>query len=121
MHQISAVENPAHRADDFYDEKLDPQDQWYDDLEGIGDPPDAGKMVDDQSDISDYEDQLKGRKRKKRDSVKVRVLCLQHCTPHCTLHSASDTFSLQIPCYHQTLYCRFLHLLCLQSLYTAPD
>ena len=80
MHQISAVENPAHRADDFYDEKLDPQDQWYDDLEGIGDPPDASKMVDDQSDISDYEDQLKGRKRKKRDSVKVGVLCLQHCT-----------------------------------------
>ncbi|KAK7484664.1 hypothetical protein BaRGS_00024072 [Batillaria attramentaria] len=44
MHQISAVENPAHRLDDFYDDKLDSQDQWYDDLEGLGDPPDAGEM-----------------------------------------------------------------------------
>ncbi|XP_076448356.1 zinc finger protein ubi-d4 A-like [Babylonia areolata] len=69
MHQINAVENPAHR-EDFYDEKLEGQDQWYDDLEGIGEPPDAGEMVDDQSDISDYEDQLKGRKRRKKESVK---------------------------------------------------
>lgn len=71
MHQISAVENPAHRLDDFYDDKLDSQDQWYDDLEGLGEPPDAGEIVDDQSDISDYEDQLKGRKKKKAPAVKV--------------------------------------------------
>lgn len=73
MHPISAVENPAHRLDDYYDDKLDSQDQWYDDLEGIGEPPDAGEMVDDQSDISDYEDQLRGRKRKKAAVSKVRL------------------------------------------------
>ncbi|PVD38756.1 hypothetical protein C0Q70_01379 [Pomacea canaliculata] len=72
MHPISAVENPAHRLDDYYDDKLDSQDQWYDDLEGIGEPPDAGEMVDDQSDISDYEDQLRGRKRKKAASSRGR-------------------------------------------------
>lgn len=40
-------------------------------MEGIGEPPDAGEMVDDQSDISDYEDQLKGRKKKKPAAPKV--------------------------------------------------
>ena len=60
-----------HRSDDTYDEKIDSQDKWYDEMEAIGEIADVSKHVDDHSDISDYEDQLRARKRKKKESVKV--------------------------------------------------
>lgn len=67
MHQISAVENPSHRLDDHHDySHLEGADVWYDELDELGEPPDDGAMADDQSDISDFEDSLRGgRKRKK--------------------------------------------------------
>ncbi|KAK7003198.1 zinc finger protein ubi-d4-like isoform X1 [Biomphalaria glabrata] len=65
MHQISAIENPAHRLDEHDFEHIETNDGWYDDVDDFGEPPDDGAMVDDQSDISDFEDSLKGRKRKK--------------------------------------------------------
>ncbi|CAG5114791.1 unnamed protein product [Candidula unifasciata] len=68
MHQISAVENPAHRLEEHEFDHLEAADNWYDDVDDFGDPPDDGAMVDDQSDISDFEDSLKGRKRKKNTS-----------------------------------------------------
>lgn len=71
MHQISAVENPVHRIDDHDFDHLDGADVWYDELDELGEPPDDGAIVDDQSDISDYEDSLRGRKRRK-----VRCLLL---------------------------------------------
>ncbi|ESO85793.1 hypothetical protein LOTGIDRAFT_130246, partial [Lottia gigantea] len=41
------------------------QDRWYyEDYDVISDPPDAGEMVDDNSDISDYEDTIKKKKKK---------------------------------------------------------
>jgi hypothetical protein len=80
MHQISAVENPAHRGEDFYDEKIETQDVWYDDVEGLGEVGESGKMADDLSDISDYEDQLKGRKRKKKETGKAKVRLTHACT-----------------------------------------
>ncbi|XP_059156548.1 zinc finger protein ubi-d4-like isoform X10 [Physella acuta] len=65
MHQINAIENPAHRLDEHDFDHLEATDGWYDDVDDFGEPPDDGAMVDDQSDISDFEDSLKGRKRKK--------------------------------------------------------
>ena len=63
MHQISTVENPAIRIEE---EKSDlSKDAWYEDYEEIDEPPDAGEMVDDQSDISDYEETYVKRRKKK--------------------------------------------------------
>ncbi|XP_041362515.1 zinc finger protein ubi-d4-like [Gigantopelta aegis] len=65
MHQISAVENPAHRpGDDDDDAQGESQDTWYDSFGMFDDQPDAGEMADDQSDISDFEDTIKKKKRK---------------------------------------------------------
>ncbi|XP_046570119.1 zinc finger protein ubi-d4-like isoform X1 [Haliotis rubra] len=67
MHQISAVENPAHRGkedEDVLEQKAESQDRWFEDFDMLSDPPDAGEMVDDQSDISDYEDTIKKKKKK---------------------------------------------------------
>lgn len=79
MHQISAIENPAHRLEEHEFDHLEAGDGWYDDVDDFGEPPDDGAMVDDQSDISDFEDSLKGRKRKKVECVLCRnssTLCL---------------------------------------------
>ena len=65
MHQINAVENPAHRIDEHDFEHYETAEMWYDDADDFGEPPDDGAIVDDQSDISDYEDSLRGRKKKK--------------------------------------------------------
>ncbi|GFR66277.1 zinc finger protein neuro-d4 [Elysia marginata] len=65
MHQISAVENPTHRIDEHDYEHYEAAEMWYDDGDDFGEPPDDGAIIDDQSDISDYEDSLKGRKKKK--------------------------------------------------------
>ncbi|XP_005100689.1 zinc finger protein ubi-d4 isoform X2 [Aplysia californica] len=65
MHQISAVENPAHKIDENDFETVEGTEAWFDDYDDLGEPPDDGAMVDDQSDISDFEDSLKGKRRKK--------------------------------------------------------
>ncbi|XP_050391946.1 zinc finger protein ubi-d4 A isoform X2 [Patella vulgata] len=65
LHHISAVENPAHRHDDEIDLRNESQDRWYyDDIDPLSDPPDAGEIVDDNSDISDYEETIKKKKKK---------------------------------------------------------
>ena len=65
MHQISAVENPAHRhGDDDDDAQGESQDTWYDGFGMFDETADAGEMAEDQSDISDYEDTIKKKKRK---------------------------------------------------------
>ncbi|BFZ03245.1 hypothetical protein BsWGS_06285 [Bradybaena similaris] len=78
MHQISAVENPAHRLEEHEFDHLEATEGWYDDVDDFGDPPDDGAMVDDQSDISDFEDSLKGRKRKKNSSKGRRKKADEH-------------------------------------------
>lgn len=78
MHQISAVENPAHRGkedEDVLEQKAESQDRWFEDFDMLSDPPDAGEMVDDQSDISDYEDTIK--KKKKKVSVYKNNMIIQ--------------------------------------------
>lgn len=63
MHQINTVENPAIRMEEEKNELS--KDAWYDEYDEIDEPPDAGEMVDDQSDISDYEETyIKKRKKK---------------------------------------------------------
>lgn len=73
MHQINAIENPAHRLDEHDFDHLEATDGWYDDVDDFGEPPDDGAMVDDQSDISDFEDSLKGRKRKKAREIAILI------------------------------------------------
>ncbi|CAG2247204.1 zinc finger protein ubi-d4 B-like isoform X2 [Mytilus edulis] len=63
MHQISTVENPAIRVEDEKNELS--KDAWYDEYDDIDEPPDAGEMVDDQSDISDFEETYIKRRKKK--------------------------------------------------------
>ncbi|XP_061166136.1 zinc finger protein ubi-d4-like isoform X1 [Saccostrea echinata] len=66
MHQINTVENPAickeEEGEKFSETS---KDRWYDDFDNLSEPPDAGEMVDDQSDISDYEETYIKRKKKK--------------------------------------------------------
>ncbi|XP_060553474.1 zinc finger protein DPF3-like isoform X2 [Ruditapes philippinarum] len=75
MHQISTVENPAARteAEEFGDLKSETsKDKWYDDYDEYMEPPDAGEMCDDQSDISDFEQEyIKKRKRKGKGGGRV--------------------------------------------------
>ncbi|KAK3091631.1 hypothetical protein FSP39_021366 [Pinctada imbricata] len=67
MHQISTVENPAIRKEDeegeFKSELA--KDLWYEEYDNLSEPPDAGEMVDDQSDISDFEETYIKKKKKK--------------------------------------------------------
>nr|XP_022317133.1 zinc finger protein ubi-d4-like isoform X4 [Crassostrea virginica]XP_022317664.1 zinc finger protein ubi-d4-like isoform X4 [Crassostrea virginica] len=66
VHQISTVENPAickEEEGEKYSENS--KDRWYDEIDDISEPPDAGEMVDDQSDISDYEETYIKKKKKK--------------------------------------------------------
>ena len=69
MHQISTVENPAVRDNDDFPELRErsetSKDKWYDDYDEYMEPPDAGEVCDDQSDISDFEDQFIKKKKKK--------------------------------------------------------
>ena len=73
MHQISAVENPAHRIAPRIDENdyehVDGAEVWYDDLDDMGEAPDDGAMADDQSDISDFEDTLKSKSKRRKVSI----------------------------------------------------
>jgi len=68
MHQISAIENPAHRGDDHLDyDNLDASAAhhggWYDDLDDP-EPPDL-PVSDDPSYVSDFEDERRGRRKRK--------------------------------------------------------
>lgn len=72
MHQISAIENPAVRRGEADDDREDlksenSKDKWYEEVENISEPPDVGEAVDYHSDISDYEEII--RKKKKKVSV----------------------------------------------------
>ncbi|XP_064604045.1 zinc finger protein ubi-d4 B-like [Liolophura sinensis] len=69
LHQISAVENPAARFEDTTD-SMDmmgesSKDRWYDELENNSEPPDTAEFEDRQSDISDYEETLVKKKKRK--------------------------------------------------------
>ena len=73
MHQISAVENPALKKVETEEEVVIPPDtyiaskeKWYDDLDTFSDPPDAGEIDDRLSDMSDYEEPYKKKKKKVR-------------------------------------------------------
>ena len=59
-HKISAVENPAVETTEE-----NSRDQWYDDLDNLSDPPDAGE-IDDNSSSSDFEDTYIKKKKKKK-------------------------------------------------------
>ena len=69
MHQISTVENPAVRDNEDFPELRErsetSKDRWYDDYDEYMEPPDAGEVCDDQSDISDFEDTFIKKKKKK--------------------------------------------------------
>ncbi|XP_033735985.1 LOW QUALITY PROTEIN: zinc finger protein DPF3-like [Pecten maximus] len=69
MHQISTVENPAIRGEihveDLEYKSESSKDRWYDEYDNLSEPPDAGEIVDDQSDISDYEETYIKKKKKK--------------------------------------------------------
>ena len=88
MHQISTVENPAAKTD--ADENLvaeltkneSSKDKWFDEYDEYMEPPDAGEMCDDQSDISDFEETFI-KKRKKKTKVGIcsyfQILNSQTC------------------------------------------
>jgi len=76
MHQISTVENPAIRQNDFHvEESESSKDRWYDDFDTLSEPPDAGEIVDDQSDISDFEETYIKKKKKKVFSI---YMCIKN-------------------------------------------
>ena len=71
MHQISTVENPAARTegDEFSELRSETsKDRWYDEYDEYMEPPDAGEVCDDQSDISDFEETFIKKKKKKVQS-----------------------------------------------------
>lgn len=75
MHQISTVENPAAKMEDELGELKSEtsKDKWYDDYDEYMEPPDAGEMCDDQSDISDFEQEyIKKKKRKGKGAARGR-------------------------------------------------
>nr|XP_034311014.1 zinc finger protein ubi-d4 isoform X6 [Crassostrea gigas] len=66
VHQINTVENPAickEEEGEKYSESS--KDRWFEEYDNLSEPPDAGEMVDDQSDISDYEETYIKKKKKK--------------------------------------------------------
>ena len=79
MHQISTVENPAVRggeSEDFPELRSETsKDRWYDEYDEYMEPPDAGEMCDDQSDISDFEETFIKKKKRK---VRVGFVCFLH-------------------------------------------
>ena len=79
MHQISAIENPAVRRGDADDDREDlksenSKDKWYEEVENISEPPDGGEAVDYHSDISDYEEII----RKKKKKVNINEILLSN-------------------------------------------
>ena len=82
MHQISAIENPAHRLDqpptDFEPKSLrfndvssskyvdSSHDGWYDELDELGEAPDDAALPDDLSDGSDFEETMSRRRSRKK-------------------------------------------------------
>ena len=67
MHQISTVENPAvTQTEETPELKTEvSKEKWYDEYDEYMEPPDAGEVCDDQSDISDFEETyIKKKKRK---------------------------------------------------------
>ncbi len=86
-HKISAVENPALETVEETS-----RDQWYDDMDNLSDPPDAGE-IDDNSSSSDFEDTyIKKKKKKKKVSlsgVPVSDWTLSHRTGN---HKSSGSF-----------------------------
>lgn len=67
MHHISTVENPAVRIEEETELKSESsKDRWYlEDYDNGSEPPDAGEIVDDQSDISDFEETFMKKRKKK--------------------------------------------------------
>lgn len=45
--------------------KSESQDRWFDEIETFSEPLDTVELVDNQSDVSDYEDTIKKKKKKK--------------------------------------------------------
>lgn len=76
MHQISTVENPAVKPEEELPPDLKSEtskDKWYEDYDEYMEPPDAGEMCDDQSDISDFEETyIKKRKKKGKGGARGR-------------------------------------------------
>eukprot|EP00105_Crassostrea_gigas_P045778 XP_019929926.1 PREDICTED: zinc finger protein ubi-d4 isoform X1 [Crassostrea gigas] len=73
VHQINTVENPAickEEEGEKYSESS--KDRWFEEYDNLSEPPDAGEMVDDQSDISDYEETYIKKKKKKQSSGRGR-------------------------------------------------
>ena len=60
------MENPAVEATEE-----NSRDQWYDDLDNLSEPPDAGE-IDDNSSSSDFEDTYI-KKKKKKKKVRYRL------------------------------------------------
>ena len=76
MHQINTVENPAAIADlSVLKEGDDTSGKgWYDEMDILDEPPDAGEIDERNSDSSDYEEAyLKKRKKKKPPPKKVSL------------------------------------------------
>lgn len=91
-HKISTVENPAAAETTAAEENS--RDQWYDDLDGLSDPPDAGE-IDDNSSSSDFEDTyIKKKKKKKKVLFSFHVKVWLFFT---TIHVANLTFLTLIP------------------------
>ena len=84
MHQISTVENPAIRKEEEEGEykSESSKDRWYEDYDQLSEPPDAGEMVDDQSDISDFEETYIKKKKKKVHEKSSRWYKVKAVTIH---------------------------------------
>lgn len=69
MHHISAIENPAVKVDsieprdDIVSENS--KDRWYDEIENMSEPLDAGEIDERNSDSSDFEETYVKKKKKK--------------------------------------------------------
>ena len=76
MHQISAVENPALRKDDEEKDSIamETTKDWYDDIEDISEPPDAGEIDERNYDSSDFEIESYKKKKKKVTKVKLSLV-----------------------------------------------
>lgn len=86
MHQISTVENPAAKTEveDIPDLKSETsKDKWYD-YDEYMEPPDAGEMCDDQSDISDFEETYI-KKRKRKGKVLVEFFVTKNSSLDCLI------------------------------------
>lgn len=67
MHQISSVENlAALETPSVIDGSETSKDKWYEELDVLSEPPDAGEIDERNSDSSDYEETYVKRRKKKK-------------------------------------------------------